>query len=148
MGDVSVPPLHLVCENLDGLEEISTSILEFAGDLKVWLMRGELGAGKTTLIKTICTNMGVGDEVNSPSFAIINEYLDGDGEALYHFDFYRIEDEKEAFDVGTEEYFYSGSMCFVEWPEKIPGLVPDRYLEVQIEADETGKRTYTISRYD
>ena len=148
MGDVSVPSLHLVCESLEGLGEISTSIQEFAGDLKVWLMRGELGAGKTTLIKTICSNMGVGDEVNSPSFAIINEYLNGNGEPLYHFDFYRIEDEKEAFDVGTEEYFYSGSLCFVEWPEKIPGLVPDRYLEVQIEAEETGKRRYTICRYD
>ena len=93
---------------------------------------GSMGAGKTTLIKNLCHRMGVTDEVNSPTFAIVNEYVTEEGEPVYHFDFYRIKKMEEAYDIGYENYFYSGYLCLIEWPELIEPLLPDTYLRVDI----------------
>ena len=91
-----------------------------------------MGAGKTTLIKVICKDLGVEDNVSSPTFSIINEYVSSEGESIYHFDFYRLKDEEEALDMGCEEFFYKNSLCFIEWPEKIPSLIPEEVLKVKI----------------
>ena len=91
-----------------------------------------MGAGKTTFIKAICQYLGVKEHATSPTFSIVNEYVGTEGK-IYHFDFYRLKNETEALDMGYEEYFYSGSYCFVEWPEKIPNLLPDHYIRVSVE---------------
>ena len=93
---------------------------------------GKMGVGKTTLIKEICATLGVEDTVCSPTFAIVNEYSAGDGEPVYHFDFYRLKSIAEAYDIGYEEYFYSGCYCFTEWTEKIEELLPERYVRVTL----------------
>ena len=93
---------------------------------------GKMGVGKTTLIKEICAALGVEDTVCSPTFAIVNEYSAGDGEPVYHFDFYRLKSIAEAYDIGYEEYFYSGCYCFTEWTEKIEELLPERYVRVTL----------------
>jgi len=104
---------------------------------------GDLGAGKTTLIKNICNLLGVIDDVSSPTYSLVNEYLDREGNSVYHFDFYRIEDEVEALDMGCEEYFYSGNMCLVEWPEMISNLLPEERLEIHIAIDNE-ERIFTL----
>lgn len=97
------------------------------------LFKGEMGAGKTTLIKNICNFLQVKDDVSSPTFSIVNEYETENGEILYHFDFYRIQEEEEALDIGCEDYFYSNRICLIEWPSKIKSLIPSNYIEVEIE---------------
>lgn len=121
--------------------EIITEI----GDDRIVLFRGEMGAGKTTLISAICEALGSTDTVTSPTFAIVNEYLDGAGNTLCHFDFYRIDDIREAYDFGYEEYFYSGRLCLIEWPEKIEELLPDgaRTVNIEITGPESRKITVT-----
>jgi tRNA threonylcarbamoyladenosine biosynthesis protein TsaE len=103
-----------------------------------------MGAGKTTLIRSVADALGVEDQVTSPTFALVNQYEGANGERLFHFDFYRIEDEREAFDLGYEEYFYSGDLCFVEWPEKIESLLPEEVVEVRIRVDSPTERTFEI----
>ena len=104
-----------------------------------------MGAGKTTLIGVICREMGVEDDVNSPTFSIINEYRAGDGRSIYHFDFYRIENESQGFELGLEDYFESGSLCLMEWPENVESLLPDDtlYIRIRVGADES--RIVTIT---
>lgn len=131
----------------DGLEALAEKLLAFAGEIRIWLIFGEMGSGKTTLIKALCAVLGVKDTVSSPSFSIVNEYPLGDSN-VYHFDFYRIRNEQEAFDIGTEDYFYSGAYCFVEWPEKIPSLIPSRYVAVKIKTGDCNERTIAISIHD
>ena len=103
-----------------------------------------MGAGKTTFVKAICEELGVEDVITSPTFALVNEYTAGDGSPVYHFDFYRINDLREAFDFGYEEYFYSGDLCLVEWPEKIEQLLPDNTMTVRITVDSDTARTFEI----
>lgn len=110
-------------------------------------MVGDLGAGKTTLIKEICRTLGVTDEVSSPTFAIINEYLAVD-EPLYHFDFYRLKDEQEAIDIGVMEYFDSGVYCFIEWPQKVENILPDELLVIAIESKGGEERVFKLTKYD
>ncbi len=114
------------------LSEVAKTLLAEAGDKTVWCFYGEMGAGKTTLIKEICLQLGVLDAMSSPTFSIVNEYLDDMGESVYHFDFYRLKEENEALDIGIEDYFYSECYCFIEWPEKIPGLIPEGHLKINI----------------
>lgn len=115
-----------------GLSKVVKVLMEQAGDKKIWCFYGEMGAGKTTLIKEICRKLGVLDVMSSPTFSIVNEYLDDTGEPIYHFDFYRLKEENEALDIGIEDYFYSDHFCLIEWPEKIPNLIPEVHLKINI----------------
>lgn len=114
------------------LKQAASAIVEAGQACPVWVFIGEMGAGKTTLIKEICRLKEVLDEVSSPTFSIVNEYLTATDETLYHFDFYRLEREEEALDIGVEEYFYSGDICMIEWPERVEGLLPDNFLRIDI----------------
>ena len=117
------------------LSEIEKSAKDFISEnknKKVVAFYGEMGAGKTTFIKAICTQLGVKDNTASPTFSLINEYSTSAGERIYHLDFYRIKNEAEALDMGVEEYFCSGNYCFIEWPEKIEALLPENCLKVKI----------------
>ncbi|MBB4036385.1 tRNA threonylcarbamoyladenosine biosynthesis protein TsaE [Dysgonomonas hofstadii] len=136
--------MNLRIESLDKINEAAIEFIKAMGDNTVFAFRGEMGAGKTTLIKAICENLGVSDTINSPTFAIINEYRSDSGELIYHFDFYRINKIEEAFDFGYEDYFYSGSLCFIEWPEKIESLLPKDTVNVYIKASEGGSRDIKI----
>jgi tRNA threonylcarbamoyladenosine biosynthesis protein TsaE len=130
---------------LNDLRRVAEEIIAVAGSVKVWLFHGEMGAGKTTLIKTIGKVLGVNDSITSPTFSIVNEYLIDDQKKLFHFDFYRIKNENEAYDIGVEEYFYSGHFCFVEWPDKIPGLLPERRADITITIEDNTHRTIVVS---
>lgn len=125
------------------LEEIGTAAKQFVlamGEKKVFAFYGKMGVGKTTFIKTVCEELGVKDVINSPTFAIVNEYVDGQEEPIYHFDFYRIKKEQEVLDLGYEDYVYSGYVCFMEWPELIENLLPDDTVRVVIEEEMDGSR--------
>jgi tRNA threonylcarbamoyladenosine biosynthesis protein TsaE len=122
---------------IDSLGSIDAAAKEFAaalGENRVVAFYGSMGAGKTTFISALCRFFGVEDDVCSPTFTIVNEYRAADGDSIFHFDFYRIEALKEAVDIGFEEYLYSGSLCLIEWPEKIEPLLPDDTLNVKIYA--------------
>jgi len=121
--------MKLVIPGLNDLPRAAKELIDFAGPNRVFLFYGEMGAGKTTLIKSVCKVLGVLDPVSSPTFSIVNEYL-SDSESVYHFDFYRIKNETEAYDLGYEDYLYSGNYCFIEWPEKIANLLPERFVKV------------------
>ena len=130
-------PDKVICKNIDNLHEVSVKLLTKYPLRKIFAFYGELGSGKTTFIKTICKSLRVADIVNSPTFAIINVYKASDGENIYHFDFYRLKSIEEVFDIGYEDYFYSGSYCFIEWPEKIENLLPDHTIKVYIEVNKS-----------
>ena len=121
----------LIANSLSDLPAIAQQLLSFAGYNRIFLFRGDMGAGKTTLIKAVCRELGVTGPVSSPTFAIVNEYA-GAHNRIYHFDFYRLKTQTEALDMGCEEYFYSGDYCLIEWPEKIPDLLPPHYISVTI----------------
>ncbi|WP_246012773.1 tRNA (adenosine(37)-N6)-threonylcarbamoyltransferase complex ATPase subunit type 1 TsaE [Albibacterium bauzanense] len=123
---------EIILNQLNQLPQVATQLLELAGEKKVFLFEAPMGAGKTTIIKALCKELGVEDPITSPTFSIVNEYIGKDG-PIYHFDFYRLKDEQEAYDLGYEEYFYSGNYCFVEWPQKINSLLPDDAFLIQIE---------------
>ena len=124
--------MKIVVNCVSELERASTSLLELINDNNIVCFYGEMGVGKTTFIKEICKKLGVEDVVSSPTFSIINEYLTENDKSVYHFDFYRIEKEEEAFDIGYEEYFYQGNLCLIEWPEKISSIIPENIMKVQI----------------
>lgn len=117
------------------LNKVAKTIIESIDEKNVICFYGKMGVGKTALIKDICSELGVKDNVCSPTFSIVNEYISFEGKSVFHFDFYRIEDEREALDLGYEEYFYKNSLCFVEWPEKIKSLIPNNVLNVKILVD-------------
>ncbi|MCB0496067.1 MAG: tRNA (adenosine(37)-N6)-threonylcarbamoyltransferase complex ATPase subunit type 1 TsaE [Cyclobacteriaceae bacterium] len=148
MDNLQLDSLQLTCERKAELPDIAQKILGFADNIKVLIFAGELGAGKTTLIKELCIQLGVGDAIASPTFSIVNEYKDVTGNSVYHFDFYRIKNEEEAVDIGVEEYFYSGDYCFIEWPEKIERLLPEALLLVRIESGKGEKRIFNLTRYE
>ena len=130
-------------ESLSEINEVAKAFLDEYGDRQVIAMYGEMGVGKTTFVKAVCEVLGMEDEANSPSFAIVNEYK-GKTKTVYHFDFYRINDPEEAYDFGYEEYFYSGNMCFVEWPEKIDALMPNDALVMKFIEREDGVRLIQV----
>jgi tRNA threonylcarbamoyladenosine biosynthesis protein TsaE len=144
MPDVEVSRLFQLRE----LAEVAGELLKLAGDRKVWLLNGDLGAGKTTLIKALCTALGVRSGMTSPTFSIINEYHTGAGDPVYHFDFYRLKDENEAFDIGVDEYLDSGRYCFIEWPDKIPSLIPGRHLSIHLRIVEMETRHLEAHLHD
>ena len=127
-------------ENLDTIRQAAKEFIAGMDDRTVFAFHGNMGAGKTTFIKAICEELGVEDVINSPTFAIINEYRsDTTGELIYHFDFYRIDDPREAYDMGYEEYFYSGALCLVEWGEKMQGLLPESAVIIEIRKTPQGR---------
>ena len=126
------------------IREVAEALLESLNGRTVVALRGEMGAGKTTLIRAVAEAMGVEDQVTSPTFALVNQYEGAGGERLFHFDFYRIDDVREAYDLGYEEYFYSGDLCLVEWPEKIEALLPEEVVEVRITVDSPTARSFEI----
>lgn len=119
-------------KSLEQLSEVSDYLISMRNEADIIAFYGAMGAGKTTLIKNLCHRMGVTDEVNSPTFAIVNEYVTEEGESVYHFDFYRIKKIEEAYDIGFENYFDSGNLCLIEWPEMIESLMPEKYIRVEI----------------
>ncbi len=127
-------------QSLDEMPGVAARLLAAGGSLPVWLMHGDMGVGKTTLIKALCAVLGVESTVQSPTFSIVNEYGTVAGEAIYHFDCYRLKNEVEAYDIGAEEYLYSGYRCFVEWPEKIEALWPESYFKIQMTTQPNGSR--------
>ena len=129
------------------MDKAARSFLEITASYRVIAFSGELGAGKTTFIQALCRELGVESEVTSPTFALVNEYFTSSGESVFHFDLYRIEDQGELFDLGYEEYFYSGSRCFIEWPERADELIPGDALRVRIEVmdDESRQLSFSLS---
>lgn len=125
--------------NTAELPHVAKELLTFANGDKFFIFEGEMAAGKTTFIKAFCAILGVEDVVSSPTFSIVNEYVSKVGK-VYHFDFYRLKNMQEAYDIGYEEYFYSGDYCLVEWPSKVEDLLPENYVKVEIEiTGETGR---------
>ena len=133
--------MKISIENLEQIHEAAKEFIAAMGDNTVFAFYGKMGAGKTTFIKAVCEELGVADVINSPTFAIVNEYRsDTTGELIYHFDFYRIKKLEEVYDMGYEDYFYSGALCFIEWHELIEGLLPGDAVKVSIEEQENGNR--------
>lgn len=130
-------------DSLSELERVAEEILSALGERRVVLLRGGMGAGKTTLVSRIAAKLGAEDTVTSPTFALVNEYEGREG-TIYHFDFYRINRVEEVFDLGYEEYFYSDELCFVEWPEMVEGLLPDDAMQVRITVGDDQKRIFEI----
>jgi tRNA threonylcarbamoyladenosine biosynthesis protein TsaE len=131
-------------KSLDDLPLAAENIIAAASTKKVLLFHGDMGAGKTTLIKALCKKLGVTDNVASPTFSIVNEYRIPVGK-IYHFDFYRLKNQHEALDMGCEEYFYSGDYCFIEWPGMIPNLLPNDHLNIEIKVLSDSKRQIHIT---
>jgi tRNA threonylcarbamoyladenosine biosynthesis protein TsaE len=128
---------------LSQLPATAQALLNLAGTHKIFLFYGDMGAGKTTFIKALCEQLGVQEPVTSPTFSIVNEY-EGSNAKVYHFDFYRLKNQDEALDMGYEEYFYSGNYCLIEWPEKIPDLLPEHYVKVSIQQSSRQTREFSF----
>lgn len=132
-------------KSLETIREAAKAFIAAMDDRTVFAFYGAMGAGKTTFIKALCEELGVEDVINSPTFAIVNEYRsETTGELIYHFDFYRINKLSEAEDIGTEDYFYSGALCFIEWPEKIDELLPGDVVNVRVAENADGSRTVEV----
>ena len=131
--------MEIKISDLDHIRETARELIDNMGNRKVFAFYGKMGAGKTTFIKAICEELGVEDVITSPTFAIINEYS-GKDDTIYHFDFYRIKKLEEVYDMGYEDYFYSGALCFIEWPELIEEVLPEDAVKVQIIEKEDGTR--------
>ena len=126
---------------INDLESVAKELINFSDGIRIFAFYGKMGAGKTSFIQALCRVLHSADTVNSPSFAIVNEYSTADGAIIYHFDFYRIKNLEEAYDLGYEDYFYSENFCFIEWPEKIETILPAEYIEVTIEDTGNGERS-------
>lgn len=131
-------------DSLENIQDAAHQFIESMGDNTVYAFYGKMGAGKTTFVKAVCECLGVTDVINSPTFSIINEYRSETGELIYHFDFYRINKLEEVYDFGYEDYFYSGALCFIEWPELVEELLPTDCIKVHIDEQEDGSRLVTL----
>ena len=141
--------MEIKIQSLEHIHEAAREFIAAMGDNFVFALYGKMGAGKTTFIKALCQELGVEDVVTSPTFAVINEYRsDIAGELIYHFDFYRIKKLEEVYDMGYEDYFYSGALCFIEWPELVEELLPGNTIKVTIEELEDGSRKLTMENLD
>lgn len=132
---------------INNLEDIQTAAQEFInkmGNDKIFAFYGKMGAGKTTFIKAICEGLGVKDVITSPTFAIVNEYTDGNAQPIYHFDFYRIKKMEEVYDMGYEDYLDSENVCVMEWPELVEDILPEHTIRVKIEVQDDGSRIVTF----
>ena len=141
--------MEIKINSLDNIREAAKQFIAAMEDNTVFAFYGKMGAGKTTFIKAICEGLGVTDVINSPTFAIVNEYRsDETGELIYHFDFYRIKKLDEVYDMGYEDYFYSGALCFIEWPELVEEVLPGDAVKVTIEEVEDGTRSVRLESID
>ena len=135
--------MEIRINSLDTIHEAAKEFIKGMGDGKVFAFYGKMGAGKTTFIKALCEVLGVKDVITSPTFAIINEYTDGNDNPIYHFDFYRIKKLEEVYDMGYEDYFYSGNLCLLEWPELVEDVLPENVIKFTIEEQPDGSRLLT-----
>ncbi len=135
--------MEIKIQNIDTIRESAREFIQNIGEHKVFAFYGKMGAGKTTFVKAICEELGVEDVITSPTFAIVNEYEAHD-QSIYHFDFYRIKRLEEVYDMGYEDYFYSGALCFIEWPELIEDLLPEDAVKVTITENTDGTRSVTF----
>jgi tRNA threonylcarbamoyladenosine biosynthesis protein TsaE len=135
--------VQLSVNSTSQLPQAAEAILANSAGNKIFLFYGEMGAGKTTLIKALCEELGVTEQATSPTFSIVNEYTGRDAR-IFHFDFYRLKNQTEALDMGYEEYFYSDAYCFIEWPEKIPDLLPNRYTNIRIRVLDSTSRSISM----
>ena len=137
--------MEIKIQSLESIHEAAREFIAAMGDNTVFALYGKMGAGKTTFVKALCEELGVSDVISSPTFAIVNEYRsDETGELIYHFDFYRIKKLSEVYDTGYEDYFYSGALCFIEWPELVEELLPGDAVKVTIEELEDGSRVIRL----
>lgn len=138
--------MQIQINNIDDISRAASEFIAAMGDRRIFAFYGEMGVGKTTFISEVCRLLGVDETANSPSFSIANEYrAEPSGDRIYHFDFYRLESPEEAFDIGVEDYFFSGDLCLIEWPEMIGSLLPEEAVKVTIEEDaDTGVRTLSL----
>lgn len=132
--------MEIKITSLDNIQDAARTFIDQMGDRKVFAFYGHMGAGKTTFIKALCEAMGVEDVITSPTFSLVNDYTDRNGNSIYHFDFYRIKKLEEVYDMGYEDYFYSGSLCLMEWPELIEELLPEDAVKVTITEQPDGAR--------
>ena len=147
MHSTGVEKARIQMSSLADLPAAASVLIEQAQQEPVILFEGPMGAGKTTLIKEVCRQLGVQENVSSPTFALVNEYEASEGKLIYHFDFYRINDEREALNIGALEYFDSGRMCLIEWPSMIQNLLPEHYLLVNLQpAADSETRTMTLNQ--
>lgn len=137
---------NYLANSISDLDDIAKQIIDTFKGNKVFILKGNMGAGKTTFVKSVCDYLEVQDNVCSPTFAIVNQYYSEKAGDIYHFDFYRINKEEEAFDIGFEEYLYSGNYCFIEWAEKIPNLLPSNYIIITIKEIQENKREITAEK--
>ncbi len=139
--------MEIKIQSLDQIHEAAKEFIAAMGENTVFALYGKMGAGKTTFVKAVCEELGVTDVITSPTFAIVNEYRSEDtAELIYHFDFYRINKLEEVYDMGYEDYFYSGALCFIEWPELVEELLPGNTIKVSIEEQKGGTRTVTLNQ--
>lgn len=136
--------MEITINGLDTIRSAARQFIENIGSSRVFAFYGKMGSGKTTFVKALCEELGCDDVVTSPTFAIVNEYTDGEQQPVYHFDFYRIKKLEEVYDMGYEEYFYSGALCLIEWPELIEDVLPDDTVRVTIEEQADGSRLLTF----
>ena len=136
--------MEIKIKNLDGIADAARQFVDAMGENKVFAMFGPMGVGKTTFVKAVCEILGVEDTITSPTFAIVNEYRTNTGDQIFHFDFYRIRKVEEVYDMGYEDYVYSGAVCFLEWPELIEELLPEDAVRVTLSEEEDGTRTITL----
>ena len=135
----------ITINDVSELSAVAEQLIYFANGMKFFIFEGEMAAGKTTFIKALCEALGVKDLVSSPTFSIVNEYESPNG-AIYHFDFYRLKNLREAFDIGYEDYFYGDSYCLIEWPEKVEELLPEQYIKVAISITDETARVFEFSK--
>ena len=139
--------MEIKIQSLDQIHEAAKEFIAAMGENTVFALYGKMGAGKTTFVKAVCEELGVTDMITSPTFAIVNEYRSEDtAELIYHFDFYRINKLEEVYDMGYEDYFYSGALCFSEWPELVEELLPGNTIKVSIEEQKDGTRNVTLNQ--
>jgi len=136
--------MEIIIDSIDNIRSAARRFADAMGNANVYAFYGKMGAGKTTFIKALCEELGVEDVITSPTFAIVNEYTDGEGQPIYHFDFYRIKKLEEVYDMGYEDYFYSGGLCLIEWPELIEDILPEDAVKVEITDLGDGKRKLTF----
>lgn len=137
--------MDIFCSGLSELDKTVATVFEYGKKNKVWLLKGEIGAGKTTFVHSLARQLGVTDTVNSPSYAIINEYRTVDDREFYHFDFFRIKSSAEAIETGFLDYMESGNYCFIEWPEKVESLIPTTFTEVRIHVTGREERIFKVN---